>query len=347
MIIDIFGVNFLSKGFDFQDFMIKNELFVATSKHGDIRVGKIHDPTVAYFQYNANNVSSFHCDNNEINPVVALAKDHDYIISTGQDGIVLVHQLSHSNHNVQQRQVNTVASIGELEVFPEVHTSSIHTHDEISSPKACSMEESKREKKEQKKKTNADQKKESIRKMIHEMKKEFQQLMHLNQSLPKNMQFTDQELDVDPEYTQILLNQKQDWKEKVRQECAENSQKIQSQRNKVKAAYFDHLDYEHIVISALKRQHLKVQTFVTPKLPKVIQERIVNYSYPSSYKKFIEPFAETAKSSNDNFIHEKEGAIVCEANCNKSNVSEKGNKQIIRSTFEIRKVSNILHFMPP
>ncbi|KAK6963908.1 cilia- and flagella-associated protein 44 [Biomphalaria glabrata] len=137
--------------------------------------------------------------------------------------------------------------------------------DDIDDPNAYSIEDTKQKSEYDKRMKDAEYKKKEVRKKINLMRRQFRTIIEQNESLPKHLQLSRMEFEMDREIKQELEKQTQEKIEMVKKELAWESEKLRLSLEKLRKRFKDCVECERIVVKAFTTPH-QVASFRASKL---------------------------------------------------------------------------------
>eukprot|EP00520_Triparma_pacifica_P008872 CAMPEP_0118658690 /NCGR_PEP_ID=MMETSP0785-20121206/14707_1 /TAXON_ID=91992 /ORGANISM="Bolidomonas pacifica, Strain CCMP 1866" /LENGTH=1758 /DNA_ID=CAMNT_0006551733 /DNA_START=48 /DNA_END=5320 /DNA_ORIENTATION=- len=232
----------------------------------------------------------------------AISFDDEFLLTTGFDGLLVTHRLNPEGVTEAAVKAKAGEKINETlpdsifnfedsgegssvppEGFKEVFSSSKEGQEkaanaaaaaaveDITDDAAYSIQDEKLRKEEDARKLAAEKKKDGVREVIANMQKEYSDLVKKNSNLPIELQLTEEELRVDPEYDQILAEQGRQMIEEVQLECAHESEKSSIRLGKLQKEYIEVLECEPFCVHGMKNG-LAVPSFPTRKLSPELQD---------------------------------------------------------------------------
>jgi len=178
----------------------------------------------------------------------------------------------------------------------------------------------------------AEEKKEATRNIIKVLQEKFRENMQRNKSLPPCMRLTEEELDVDPEYTKIQKAKRERAKIEVEQKYAEELENSDQMRKKLQSVYIDSLITEDIIVTGIQNM-VQVQTLPGLELPSFIV-KIIRSSMNN-----IDPKGELESSEGLSSLFVKKNQDLSDNSLDALAHEEKGEESETKySTYEIRKV---------
>ncbi|CAG5122902.1 unnamed protein product, partial [Candidula unifasciata] len=111
----------------------------------------------------------------------------------------------------------------------------------------------------------AERKKAEVKKKINALRRQFRTIIERNENLPKHLQLSRKEFEIDKEIKQELQQQNEQKKELVRKQLAWESEKLQIALDKIKKRFKDDVECERIVVKAFLTPH-EVSSFRSSKL---------------------------------------------------------------------------------
>jgi len=137
-----------------------------------------------------------------------------------------------------------VPSTAEAELATPPQTKAVFEAQDITDPKAYSIEDSKRKTEEDRRHAEAEAKKAFVLKQVAELQAEFAALHAKNASRPVLERLTDEELLVDPEYAAILAEEGEAMVDEVYKECAYATEKSERRLEKLEERFLDPVETE-------------------------------------------------------------------------------------------------------
>ena len=226
------------------------------SLYGFIHVQNLHNP----FLFCGFNKINFKQNNSNI---FVINQCPGVVFSSSEDGVFVVHKLDNKESlKFERKQI--------LRSFPPLHSPGekmaikdiIHTD-------AKTIESERIENKSNKEHKYVESKKVAVRKEINSLKVKLNEILNQHASLPKDFQLCYVKLDIDPEYTQMLMNQRSEKRLEVRNDNIKASEEIVKRTQKIKS-YFCDVNYEDICVLGFNNT-LKVRTIATKKNAKIME----------------------------------------------------------------------------
>lgn len=121
--------------------------------------------------------------------------------------------------------------------------------------------------------TLADRKKQKVRVQIDELRAQFNKVVDKNNTSAEHLRITEDDLQIDPEYFQILYERNEAKIEETKKEVAYDIEYNTVKLNKLKSKYYDVLEFEKFTVKAIKNG-CYVTTFRVQKMSEFLQTNI-------------------------------------------------------------------------
>ncbi|KAK3770719.1 hypothetical protein RRG08_037905 [Elysia crispata] len=225
--------------------------------NGQIRIQQLEEPH-DLAQLGPQWTLSVH-DNN-YGHITALASSFDgsMVLSTGADGNFF--QFSFMSQEAMEEKIKE--NKARLPSAKELQGKVV---DDIDDPNAYSIEDAKQKTEHDKRMKEAEQKKRDVRKKINQMRRQFKTILEQNENMPKHLQLSRQEFEMDREIKQELHQQTAEKVDLVRRELAWDSEKLKISLEKLRKRFKDVVECERIVVRAFTTPH-EVTSFRASKL---------------------------------------------------------------------------------
>lgn len=183
----------------------------------------------------------FHDGDTGVVSAVALSDDESLLTSMARDGSIFVFNVDLSN--------------GSAPTLPEAADAKGLVAcgkgvEDITDPSVYSLEEAKRRKEIDDKRTAAEKKKDKVREEIGAIRAEFDQLLQRNAALPPTERLSREEFEIDPELMGTLREKSFANVKAVREELAWELEKAQLQTRKLQNKFFDDVAVESIALKS-------------------------------------------------------------------------------------------------
>ncbi|GFR82702.1 cilia- and flagella-associated protein 44-like [Elysia marginata] len=225
--------------------------------NGQIRIQQLEEPH-DLAQLGPQWTLSVH-DNN-YGHITALASSFDgsMMLTTGADGNFF--QFSFMSQEAMEEKIKENKAR-----LPSAKDLAGKVVDDIDDPNAYSIEDAKQKTEHDKRMKEAEQKKRDVRKKINQMRRQFKTILEQNDNMPKHLQLSRQEFEMDREIKQELHQQTVEKIDLVRRELAWDSERLQISLEKLRKRFKDVVECERIVVRAFTTSH-EVSSFRASKL---------------------------------------------------------------------------------
>ena len=109
----------------------------------------------------------------------------------------------------------------------------------------------------------ANEKKEGVRSKIEILRRQFKQLTEKNLKESENIQVTEEDFNIDPEYFEMLLERNAGKIEETKKEVAYGIEEATVALDKLKDKFYNKLDFEKYKVKAIRTESY-VNTFRVP-----------------------------------------------------------------------------------
>merc|ERR1712184_11993 len=107
--------------------------------------------------------------------------------------------------------------------------------------------------------------KKEVRKSINQLRRQFKAILEQNENMPKNIQLSRMEFEMDKQIKAELEQQTQEKKDLVKRELAWESEQLRVSLEKLRKRFKDVVECERIVVKAFATSH-QVSSFRASKL---------------------------------------------------------------------------------
>ncbi|KAF6034679.1 hypothetical protein EB796_007012 [Bugula neritina] len=174
---------------------------------------------------------------------INISYDGSYIITVGQDGNFFVYNYMSQKEvdaEVVKAKIPSALKLAEDQKLP----------DDIEDPKAYSIEDAKQKAEHDKMMREAEERKQEVRRIITQLRRQFKKLLEKNHELPTHLRLNAVEFEMDPEIKKELARQTQDKIDTVQKELAWESEKQQIALDKLKMRFKAMIECERIVVKS-------------------------------------------------------------------------------------------------
>eukprot|EP00698_Gefionella_okellyi_P015023 TRINITY_DN4206_c0_g1_i1.p2 TRINITY_DN4206_c0_g1~~TRINITY_DN4206_c0_g1_i1.p2 ORF type:complete len:1598 (+),score=505.86 TRINITY_DN4206_c0_g1_i1:63-4856(+) len=264
-----------------------SKLVLAGFANGVVRIYQSDNPGVFY------DASSHDGLNGRIRDV-ATSSDDSFVLSAGNDGVVLVQTVAANQpphvRSDYDRQVGSLEEAGTANV------------DDITSDTFYSLEQEKQKAEQDRMLALAESKKKDVRTEVLEMRREFEQLLACNSAVHSDEQLPRAEFDIDPEFRAILEKEASERIEISRKELEWISAKKKLILDKLKGAMLDPIAVERIVLLPFQAGHY-VSSFRTAYLSPELKRSI------EQVHAFLNKAEEVATENTDEMSEQPAGSV--------------------------------------
>ncbi|XP_067931339.1 cilia- and flagella-associated protein 44-like [Watersipora subatra] len=209
---------------------------------------------------NTNSYWELSMHDNHVGAISAIEVSYDgaYVITVGQDGNFFAYNYM-SQKEVDEEVVK--AKIPSAFKLPEDK----QLPDDIEDPQAYSIEDAKQKAEHDKMMREAEERKQEVRRIITQLRRQFKKLLEKNHELPVHLRLDSIEFEMDPEIKKELARQTQEKIDTVKKELAWDSEKQQIALDKLKMRFKAMVECERIVVKSFKSTY-EVSTYRAAKL---------------------------------------------------------------------------------
>ncbi|CAL8106722.1 unnamed protein product [Calicophoron daubneyi] len=178
---------------------------------------------------------------------IALTHDEKFLMSVAQDGTFFVYELM--TEELQNKEIHEFRAR-----IPSAYESQ-GTVDDISDPKAFSIEQSKQKTEYDNLMSMAEMKKAETRRKVAELRLRFKRLKEANEKLPERLRLGKKDFDLVPDIREDLIKDRSAKIDLVYRETAWMSEKYRIALEKLEHAFRTPLDFDRIVVRAFCSGH--------------------------------------------------------------------------------------------
>merc|ERR1712110_337852 len=206
--------------------------------NGQIRVQQLDEPrdlTMMGAQWTL----SMHDNNYGYITAVSASFDGAMLLTTGADGNLF--QFSYmSNEELAEKIKENKAKLPSARKAEERDK----VIDDIDDPNAYSIEDAKQKTEHDKRMKEAEHKKKEVRKSINQLRRQFKAILEQNENMPKNIQLSRMEFEMDKQIKAELEQQTQEKKDLVKRELAWESEQLRVSLEKLRKRFKDVVECE-------------------------------------------------------------------------------------------------------
>lgn len=147
---------------------------------------------------------------------------------------------------------------------------------DIEDPSVYSIQQSKLRTEEDARLKLAEEKKQGVRRKIQDLRANFEELAKLNENQEEVIRVSNEDFNIDPDYFEMLLERNASKIEESKKEVAWNIQWHTVRLDKLKAKFYDVLDFEKYTVKAM-RTGSYVTTFRVPKMSEFLNKNIEQF----------------------------------------------------------------------
>lgn len=122
----------------------------------------------------------------------------------------------------------------------------------------------------------AEEKKQGVRRRVQKLREEFDELYNLNVKQEEVIRIGNEDFNIDPEYFEMLLERNASKIEETKKEVAWNIEYHTVRLDKLKAKFYDVLDFEKYTVKAMTTSAY-VTTFRVPKMSEFLNRNIEQF----------------------------------------------------------------------